>query len=85
MVALSPDCKIARDRLIETLWSNRSPEQGTNSLRQTLAELRRLLKSTDPDLLTTTTRGTVQLNIPEENIDCLRLRQINRSHSIAGG
>jgi len=83
MLALSPERKISRERLTETLWSDRSSEQGSNSLRQTLAELRRLFKVIDPDLLSTPTRGVVQINIAEENVDCLRLRQISRSYSIA--
>jgi len=82
LIALAPERKIARNRLTEILWSDRSPEQGSSSLRQTLAELRRLLKDSDPDLLSLSERGVVQLNIDEENIDCLRLRHISRSHSI---
>ena len=81
MIALAPDRKIARNRLMDTLWSNRSAEQASGCLRQALAELRRLFKPSVPDLLCLSVRGVIQLNIDAENIDCLRLRQISRSHS----
>lgn len=83
MIALAPDRKIARNRLTETLWSNRSAGQASGCLRQALAELRRLFKTSAPDLLDLSARGFVQLNIDVDSIDCLRLRQISRSHSTA--
>jgi DNA-binding SARP family transcriptional activator len=43
LLALAPDRRRSRAALQDKLWSDRAPEQGSASLRQTLTEVRRVL------------------------------------------
>lgn len=61
MLAVSPDGARTRKWLRETLWSDRSDEQGATSLRQSLSELRRALSGSGPILKTD--RSKVMLNL----------------------
>src|SRR6516225_3369829 len=51
-LALHADKKLAREKLIGLLWSDRSEAQARCSLRQALAALRRDLRGIQPPLLT---------------------------------
>ena len=49
-LALSPEMSATRDKLAELLWGDSDSEHSRNSLRQTLALLRRALASAGQDL-----------------------------------
>lgn len=59
LLALSPDYRRSRQWLIDKLWSDRSPEQASGSLRQALVDLRKAFGA-HADVLTTD-RETVAL------------------------
>src|SRR6476469_4047604 len=50
-LAMSPEMSATRDKLAELLWGDSDSEHSRNSLRQTLALLRRALAAAGPDLL----------------------------------
>ena len=57
ILALTPTRRRSRPALQDKLWSDRGPEQGAASLRQTLAEIRRALGDSYRDCLVTDMRG----------------------------
>jgi DNA-binding SARP family transcriptional activator len=48
-LAIKPGQRVSRDKVAMLLWSSTGPEQGRQSLRQTLSTLRRDLQSLSPD------------------------------------
>jgi DNA-binding SARP family transcriptional activator len=57
MLALTPTRRRSRSALQDKLWSDRGPEQGAASLRQTLTEIRRAFGDRYRDCLVTDMRG----------------------------
>lgn len=57
ILALTPTRRRSRSALQDKLWSDRGPEQGTASLRQTLTEIRRAFGEHHRDCLVTDMRG----------------------------
>ena len=57
MLALTPTRRRSRPALQDKLWSDRGPEQGAASLRQTLTEIRRSLGDRYRDCLISDMRG----------------------------
>src|SRR5262245_8863385 len=72
-LALSNGTGWARERLAALLWGNRDDEQARGSLRQALAELRKLLG--DPTLLKSD-RETVQLDAAAATIDVTEFERL---------
>ena len=48
-LAIKPGQRVSRDKVAMLLWSSTGPEQGRQSLRQTLSTLRKDLQSVSPD------------------------------------
>jgi hypothetical protein len=48
-LAVKPGQRVSRDKLAALLWSSTGPEQGRQSLRQTLSTLRKELATFSPD------------------------------------
>src|SRR3954451_7746293 len=57
ILALTPTRRRSRPALQDKLWSDRGPEQGAASLRQTLTEIRRALGDAHRDCLISDMRG----------------------------
>src|SRR3954465_8450344 len=57
ILALTPTRRRSRAALQDKLWSDRGPEQGADSLRQTLSEIRRALGERYRGCLITDMRG----------------------------
>src|SRR5258707_13655009 len=57
ILALTPGRRRSRPALQDKLWSDRGPEQGAASLRQTLTEIRRALGEGYRDCLVSDLRG----------------------------
>src|SRR3954453_639558 len=57
LLALTPTRRRSRPALQDKLWSDRGPEQGAASLRQTLTEIRRAFGHTYRDHLISDMRG----------------------------
>src|SRR3954447_18719149 len=57
ILALPPPRRRSRPALQDKLWSDRGPEQGAASLRQTLTEIRRAFGDTYRDYLISDMRG----------------------------
>src|SRR3954465_5135013 len=57
ILALTPTRRRSRPALQDKLWSDRGPEQGAASLRQTLTEIRRAFGEAHRDCLISDMRG----------------------------
>src|SRR3954454_20016362 len=57
ILALTPTRRRSRPALQDKLWSDRGPEQGGASLRQTLTEIRRVFGDAHRDCLISDMRG----------------------------
>jgi len=77
-LALSGGAPVSRDRLTGLLWSDRGDEQARGSLRQALAELRRMLGDTDADLVKSE-RDSVALDGARLDCDALDLDRLAAS------
>jgi len=77
-LALSGGAPVSRDRLTGLLWSDRGDEQARGSLRQALAELRRILGDTDADLVKSE-RDSVALDGARLDCDALDLERLAAS------
>jgi DNA-binding SARP family transcriptional activator len=58
ILALTPTRRRSRSALQDKLWSDRGPEQGAASLRQTLSEIRRALASVTATVWSATCVGS---------------------------
>src|SRR5262245_24774527 len=72
-LALSPEAPWSRERLAALLWDDRDEEQARGSLRQALAELRRLLGEPDPLLAD---RETISLKPSGVDVDALEFARL---------
>lgn len=68
MLCLSPRATRTRVWLRDKLWSDRSEDQGSASLRQALLDARRCLASVDDDILIAD-KKSISLNLERVNID----------------
>ncbi|WP_395020542.1 BTAD domain-containing putative transcriptional regulator [Dongia sp.] len=74
-LALQPNGRATRDRILALLWSDRDQGQAQVSLRQALAEIRRCFGEDADDLLQTT-RDAVTLVVSRFSIDILRAEEL---------
>ena len=81
ILALSPNKTMSRERLVGLLWADRGQEQARNSLRQTLAVLRRELGPNGSGLLQSHDEA---LALPTETVtvDALQLVQESTSEDL---
>jgi len=82
-LALSGGAPVARERLTGLLWSDRGEEQARGSLRQALAELRRVLGDSGADLVKAE-RDTVALDAARLDCDALELDHLAKSPATEG-
>src|SRR6266699_1461288 len=76
ILALTPTRRRSRPALQDKLWSDRGPEQGAASLRQTLTEIRRTLGECYRNCLVSDLRG-VGLAMDQVTID-LEMADLSR-------
>jgi hypothetical protein len=81
MLAVSPRGSRSRSWLRDKLWSDRSEEQSSASLRQALLDIRKSLGGTIRDILITD-RHTVTLDLSCVNIDLIEAIERGRSGEI---
>jgi TolB-like protein/Tfp pilus assembly protein PilF len=74
-LALAPDIRHPRERLINLLWSDRGEEQARNSLRQALSSIKKTLGD-DADLVLQVDRGTASLSAALIDVDVHEFEQL---------
>src|SRR5215212_9198432 len=80
MIALTPTRRRSRPALQDKLWSNRGPEQGAASLRQTLTEIRKALGERYRNCLVSDLHGIGlaegRVTIDFDNVDLFALARV---------
>lgn len=92
-LALNPDIRHSRDKLMNLLWSDRSESQARNSLRQALSTIKKSLETVNPSPLMIDRisagldRGLVHIDVTEfeQCAACSNIEQLSRAAELYRG